>query len=1453
MSKLYLGIDVGSVSANTVILNDQGKVLEEHYTRIKGQPLKTVQKILEEILTRIPPERFHSISFTGTGGKLLSEILEGHFVNEIIAQAKAVQHFYPEIRTIIDIGGEDSKLIFVEEENGHYKISDFSMNTLCAAGTGSFLDQQASRLGFTIEEFGEIALKSENPPRIAGRCSVFAKSDMIHLQQIATPDYDIVAGLCYALARNFKSNIGKGKTFLKPVSFQGGVAANVGMRKAFQDVLELSDGDLIIPKHFASMGAIGAVLVTQESKHPKKTGTLNLTAVKEYLLHHQEKEVPLQPLCLSSNHLSPSPLPSPIEGEGGKSDSPIKGEGEVRGSPLRGEGEVRGSPMQGEGVGNAYPIKGEWAVSDSTSGGEVEKSEKIEAYLGLDVGSISTNLVVIDKNKRVLSKRYLMTAGRPIEAVRTGLQEIGAEIGDRVEIKGVGTTGSGRYLTADFVGADLVRNEITAQATAAVYIDPAVDTIFEIGGQDSKYISIDNRVVVDFEMNKVCAAGTGSFLEEQAEKLDISIKEEFGKLALSAGEPVRMGERCTVFIESDLVHHQQRGAPKDNLVAGLSYSIVQNYLNRVVGDRRIGDRIFFQGGTAFNKGVVAAFEKVLGKEIIVPENHDVTGAIGVAILSMEERTWDHSGFKGFDLSQRRYEQTSFECKSCPNLCLIRKVSVEGEKPLFYGSRCEKYDVIKRTKGTNLPDLFEEREKMLFASYEREEDLPADAPEIGIPRILYLHEMMPFWKAFFAELGYRVVLSDPTNKELIRKGVENVVAETCFPIKVSHGHALNLLEKGVKRIFLPSIVNLKSPHPEIPISTACPYAQAFPYAVHSSIDFKKDDVQVLQPIFHFRFGRDHLEKELVEFGKTLRRGSKQVKRALGKAERFQAKFYQSLLNRGKEILNQIDPDEKAMVIIGRPYNSCDPGVNLEMPKKLKDLGVLAIPMDFLPLDSVKPTKEIQEMYWRYGQKILSAGKIINEDPRLYAVYITNFGCGPDSFINHFYRDLSKGKPHLQLEIDEHSADAGAITRCEAFLDSLKNAKKTKPNGLEKEKPTTDRTKKIYIPYMYDAAYAVAAAFHACGVEAEVIPESNEETLYWGRKLTSGKECYPCILTTGDMVKTVKDPNFDHEKAAFFMPSGNGPCRFGQYHRFHRLVLDDLGFHHVPIYAPNQDETLYNDLGIMGSQFSRLAWQGIVAVDLLMKKLLETRPYEKEKGRGNQIYAESLNRVCEAIRTGNDLREVLHRSLESFAKVEVESPGTKPLIGIVGEIYVRLNRFSNEEVVRKIEQFGGEAWMAPMTEWVLYVNTISKKRSLQKKSFSNLLKVFLTDYYQKKDEHHLEKVFKHHLRNFGEPKTRAIFKRAKPYIDSSFEGEAILSIGKSIDFAKRGASGIINIMPFTCMPGTIVSALLKRYQEEHNNIPILNMAYDGQEQTNTLTRLEAFMHQAREFQIRKSKKI
>ncbi|HSR12314.1 MAG TPA: acyl-CoA dehydratase activase-related protein, partial [Thermodesulfobacteriota bacterium] len=592
--------------------------------------------------------------------------------------------------------------------------------------------------------------------------------------------------------------------------------------------------------------------------------------------------------------------------------------------------------------------------------------KKIPAYLGIDVGSISTNVVVTDENINVLSKRYLMTAGRPIEAIRQGLKEVGDEVGHLVEIKGVCTTGSGRYLTGDYVGADVIRNEITAQATAAAFIDPEVDTIFEIGGQDSKYIALENGAIVDFEMNKACAAGTGSFLEEQAEKLGISIKGEFGNLALGSKSPVSLGERCTVFMESDLVHFQQKGAKKDELVAGLSYSIVLNYLNKVVGDKRVGKKIFFQGGTAFNKGVVAAFEKVTGKKIIVPPHNEVTGAIGCCILARDENKSGKTNFKGWDLSNRPYQLTSFECKECANHCEIRRVSVEGEKPLFYGSRCEKYDVDRtRKRRDDLPDLFAEREEALMASYVEEKELPKDAPTIGIPRLLHFHEIMPFWKAFFTSLGFRIVFSERTNKRLIHKGVEKIVAETCFPIKVAHGHLLDLIDKGVDTIFLPSVIDMPLTHPSLDRSFTCPYVQAFPYSVKSALDFKGYGVNVLSPVVHFGWDTKNLEQPLLKMCRELGKGADEVKEAIVKARAAQDSFYASMKRRGREVLANLKPGERAMVIVSRPYNGCDPGVNLGLPQKLRDLGVIGLPMDCLPLDEVNLVEDWQDMYWKYG--------------------------------------------------------------------------------------------------------------------------------------------------------------------------------------------------------------------------------------------------------------------------------------------------------------------------------------------------------------------------------------------------------------------------------------------------------------------------------------------------------
>ena len=1387
---LVIGIDVGSVSVNLAVLNRSEDILETEYIRHKGRPMQTAAEAIDALLEKYTG-RISICAATGTGGRLVAEHLGGEFVNEVIAQSAATAKLCPEVKTIVEIGGEDSKLIFLKPaDGGGASISDFQMNTVCAAGTGSFLDQQATRMSLTIEEFGQLALKSETPPRVAGRCTVFAKSDMIHLQQKATPVHDIVAGLCFALARNFKSTVGSAKDIATPIAFQGGVAANPGIVKALESVLGLTPGELIIPSEFGCMGAIGAAITALRS-------------------------------------------------------------GNIPESDFSGLSELRNGASSTIDASKDTPLSLDISTTPEDNSCAPAPAERIPAYLGVDVGSVSTNVVVMDKNKQVLSKRYLPTASRPIEAVRLGLMEVGEEIGSLVDIKGACTTGSGRYLIADFIGADVVRNEITAQARAAAEIDPDVDTIFEIGGQDSKFISLHEGAIVDFEMNKVCAAGTGSFLEEQAEKLGINIKEQFGNMALSASSPANLGERCTVFIETELVRHQQAGVSTEDLVAGLSYSIVRNYLNRVVGTKRVGNKIFFQGGVAANRGVIAAFEKVTGKPIIVPKHHEVTGAIGCACIAMDEDKGHGSSFKGFDLSKKQYQITSFECKECPNRCEINRVVVEGEKPLFYGSRCEKFDVDRRQKeGDSFPDHYAEREEMLLAPYTPQKPVPESAPKVGIPRSLLFYELYPFWQAFFKELGCNIVVSDSTTKRIIHDGAERSVAETCFPMKVGLGHVLDLLDKEIDYIFLPSVINMPLPDKRMTDSFVCPYVQSFVYTVKSAVDFDAAGVKVLQPVVWMQHDRKHRIKALMETGKLLGKTGRDVVRAVDAAEANLARFQQRLVDRGREVLSQLKPDEKAIVVIGRAYNTCDSGANLEIPKKLNKMGVRSIPMDFLPLDSVRLPDDWKNMYWRYGQKILSAAELVADNPQLYPIYLTNFGCGPDSFVHKFFRERLGSKPCLVMEVDEHSADAGMITRCEAFMDSLKTAKDVAENAhfFQPLNIKHGSRRIVLIPNMSPHAFALAASLESCGMNAQVLPEPDDETLEWGRQYTSGKECFPCIVTTGDMVKFTKRPDFDRNKYAFFMGGSGGPCRFGQYNALQRMVLDQIGYKDVPIYAPNQAASFYNDIGIVGRKFLDQGWRGVIATDLLEKCLRETRPYEKVEGTTDAVFEKCISILYDAIKSSANLVPALKECRRRFESIEVDRTVQKPIIGIVGEFYVRANAFSNQDIVRKIEKLGGEVWAAPILEWFLYRNVRRSMRATLSGNYMLWFKNQLMDKYMKHQEHELTSVFAGFLRNLHEPSSSQVLDMASNYVHRSFEGEAIMTVGKAIDFVNKDLSGIISIMPFTCMPGTISDALLKRVREDMGEFPFLNMVYDGVLQATSQTRIEAFMHQARQYNKR-----
>ena len=1392
---IKIGMDIGSTSVNAVVIGTEGNILDDHYQWCHGRPFRVARDLLTEIMEKYP--EIETLALTGSGSEKMSELIGGRVVNEIVAQAASVIRLYPEVRSVIEIGGEDSKLIDIAEKDGRRLMEEFAMNNLCAAGTGSFLDQQAKRIGVSIKgEFGELSLKSTNPPRIAGRCSVFAKSDMIHLQQIATPVHDIVAGLCFAVARNFKSHLAKGRAIAKPVSFQGGVAANVGMERAFREVFELEKDELIIPENHASMGAIGALF---DSEGIETVPFRGLRELNDFLETREKNFASRKALAYTGSEL------------------------------------------------------------DKTVTALPKSVKNLSVSLGLDVGSLSTNLVLIDDENNVVARRYLPTASKPLEAIRRGLAEIHEEVGDSVVVTSAGTTGSGRYLTGYFIGADEIHNEITAQATAAIVHDPEVDTIFEIGGQDSKYIRIDDGTVTDFEMNKVCAAGTGSFLEEQAEKLEIDIIGEFQNLALGSTQPSRLGDRCTVFIEADLNTGQQRGAKKDDLVAGLAYSIVLNYIRKVVGTRRIGNRIFFQGGVANNAAVVAAFEEVTGRTITIPPHFDVTGAIGAAILAREKTAAKGktvSEFKGFDACQMPYTIDKFTCEDCANQCEVHTVTIEGEdKILYIGDRCDKHGKHEKGDRPKIANLFKERQQLLLGDFtEYKQDDEDTRPVIGIPRQLMVYwQQFPFWQTFFEELGFRVMLSRKTDRKLITTSLGMITAETCFPVETLFGHVQDLLDRGADRIFLPFIVDMQADADNPTVNYNCPWIQTYPYMIKAAFKDNPDLVEKLMiPTLHFRYFERALIPDLAAFMKEeFGTGKKKTRQAIYLADDAQRSFESALRERGREVLEELKPGQRTAVILGRPYNSGDPLINLELVDKLIRQNVFPIPLDYLPLEREDVFDDYYMMYWPTGQKILAGARLVAADERLDAVYIGNFRCGPDSFLQHYVSREMGTKPFLFLEVDEHSADAGLVTRIEAFLDSRGASRTSEPApraGRRKmgSKATTTSDRTLWFPYMNDSAHAVAAASRHCGVDAQVLPEQNEIDIELGREYLTGKECFPMIATTGSFIRKLKEEGTDPKKTAFFMPDHAGPCRFGQYNKMQRIIFDRLGYNDAEIASPTNEDSYAGLSGGHGNKFRLATLRGFYAVDLLKKFRQEAMPYEQNPGDVKRVYNTAMTMVISGTEQGGGkMPRILGEIGEMFAAVPLIDGPRKPVVLIVGEIFMRDNPFCSGGVVDTLEVLGTETLMTPFTEWLTYSSVRWERDSRWKGDLRGLVRARIQKFFSHAFLHSMEKAVENLVDMDRDVSIDTMLKNCGPYIHRDYDGDPALALGTAAALVDTGISGVVNILPFTCMPGTLISAIAPAFRKDHDNIPWINVDYDGQDKGSLDTRLQAFVYQAREY--------
>ncbi len=1010
---INIGIDLGSISVKAALLScdpadagfferhasdpifytvrtvrdGQGKdwrMALTRYARIAGNPMRQARALLDDLMGRVGAGALGEITSTGRGARLLAQDLGITTQNEFRALAKAVELLLPRVLTLFEMGGETSKYIRFERHGGAGRlgIADYQTNGDCAAGTGSFLDQQASRLLFKVEEIGDIVLATRRAAQIAGRCSVFAKSDMIHAQQKGFTPEEILKGLCEAVARNFKGTITKGKQIAPEVCFVGGVASNRGVVQALESAFDWPAGTLIVPPEHVSFAAIGAAILAEEAA----AGRSERRAA----------------FSLAAGPAETQPLPI--------------------------------SPRLS--MDNVVLLRDRMPVVPPE-----EITEVRDAYLGIDIGSVSTNLAVIDADCNVLKEIYLRTEARPIEVVGRGLREIERDLGGRIRIRGVGTTGSGRELIGELVGADIVKDEITAHKTGACFIDRTilglgVDTIFEIGGQDSKFISIEEGIVVDFAMNEACAAGTGSFLEERAKELGVRIEGDFAGIALSSAEPIRLGERCTVFMERDVNSYLQRGVALDRIVAGLAYSVATNYINRVVRGRKIGEVIFFQGGTAYNDAVAAAFSIILGKRIIVPPFNGVMGAVGVALLAREKMLGSGrpSSFRGFDLDKVDYQIHEFTCKGCTNFCQMQRFTVDGQNS-YWGDKCsERYRKAVRVEHQPvIDDLIDFRRKRLLADYDPEY---GSGPVVGIPYCMSMYDWAPFWFRVFRCLGIRVLLSEPTTNQIIKLGLESIVSEPCFPIQVAQGHIRWLLEKNVDFVFVPN--NVAAPGSRNgKAAFFCPWNQTLPFVARAAPLISPHAERMIVPTLWFNLGTravaEQIRRALARAG--IGRSQRETELAVEQGFAALRLFRESLREAGRKALGAIAREQDhGILLLGRPYNMYDKGVNLDVAAKMrKYYGANVLGMDFLDIDPCQAARFHENMFWDSGARILAAAAFVKDKPRLHIVYITNFKCGPDSYIKHYITEVS-GRPFLTLQFDGHNNDAGMLTRCEAYLDS-----------------------------------------------------------------------------------------------------------------------------------------------------------------------------------------------------------------------------------------------------------------------------------------------------------------------------------------------------------------------------------------------------------------------------------
>ena len=1403
MKSLGICIGASTLSAVELLQSDGGNLREGLVVTAAhaGNPREAVRTILNRYQTG------EDCRVAVTGRKFrgllnLSSISEPEAVEQAF---RASVQGNGSFDAVVSAGGETFMVYRIGPDG---RICGVNTGNKCASGTGEFFLQQIRRLGLSLPEALPLA-RSGDPYRVSGRCSVFCKSDCTHAANKGIPKGRITAGLCQMMAGKILELLRQ--TARENILLVGGVSRN----EVLLEILRREIRNVHVPPQAAWFEAWGAALWALENDATPLPEPGSLFRPEHRSFHY------LSPLAESAARVSFR--------ENGMESSPAGG----------------------------------------------------EAILGLDVGSTTTKAVIMQiADSRILASVYLRTGGDPVTACRACYAELARQMeqqGATVRITGLGVTGSGRQIAALHAGTRGIVNEIIAHATAARYFDPDVDTLFEIGGQDAKYTHLVNGVPMDYAMNDACSAGTGSFLEEAAlETLNVAM-EDIGPQALEGSRPPNFNDQCAAFISSDIKNALHEGIGRKDILAGLVYSIAMNYSVRVKGNRPVGRRVFMQGGVCYNRAVPMAMAALTDRDIVVPPEPGLMGAFGVALEVVDRRRRGLLEPQEFILEQLRdrdfSQETPFVCKGgsrekCDRKCEISRVRIGGKIHPFGGACNRWYNLRIRRDTEDTPNL--------AAVYEsRIHPVPAPAAEkaagrrtVGINRSFHVHACAPLFRSFFRGLGFDPILPEKPEPD----GMEARGAAFCYPAELAHGFFLDLLNQEPDFLFLPHVRDLPA-QPGAPRSTTCPVTQAEPYVLatafgeHPVFRRLQSEKRVLSPLLDFTKGWAGAEEAFVQIGRDLGATARKSRFAFREALEEQRRVTEALHKEGRRFLEELEgrPDLFAVVLLGRTYNTCVPEAHLSIPQKFATRGIPVIPCGMLPPGDFPPDPD---MYWAAGQTILQAARRIREHPQLFGCYIMNFSCGPDSFLLGDARRIMGRKPFLVLELDSHTADAGLETRIEAFLDIITNfrsaaeepprhpaaaaqparwdeARKSFIDSRGRPRNLTDESVRIVFPSMGRfLSEAGAAVFRGLGIRAEAMPPADTEILQLGRGETTCKECLPLLLTTGTLLKTVRERDTADDLLVYFMPTTGGPCRFGRYAPFMKDLIRGQGWENVAILSLTSEDS-YTGLRESGA-FHRL-WLGAVTADILqdVHSVLLSDAYDRELALG--IFEAEWQRILlalERMKDETEIREAMAGAAERLGRISLKRPVPDiPVIFLTGEIFVRHDDLSRQFLVERLAEEGYAAKVASGMEWVYYTDWclrqgIGKERPDLRGRLSRAVRGAV----MRRGERSLkEAMARSGLYALHEEDVGAAIECARPYLDPRLTGEAVLTIGGCLHEVPSRACGAIAIGPFGCMPNRIAEAILSRRMPP---LPFLAIESDGTPFPQLIAaRLEAFLLQAR----------